>query len=144
MTDDPNPLTARVPVPVEATIQPAVAVDPSPLLLPGVAPGESITRPLIVHGKMPFHIVRADCGDKRFQCTPPSAENTLHRLPVTFTAGAEAKAGRTSTVVRIATDVPGQPTLEVVVSVDIAPVAGAKQPANPPKPAPQKVPEKEP
>ena len=139
MTDDANPQSARVPVPIEAIIRPAVAVNPSPMMMPSVAPGESITRPLIVHGNAPFHILSVKCGDKRFQCVPPSAANLLHRLPVTFTAAADEKPGRVSTTVRIATDAPGNPTIDVVVSVEIAAAATSEkpdEPAPPPNPLP--------
>ena len=67
VTNDANPQTARVPVPVEAIIQPAVAVHPSPLLMGSVAPGGSLTRQLIVHGNKPFRIIRVESSDKRFR-----------------------------------------------------------------------------
>jgi hypothetical protein len=38
-------------------------------------------------------------------------------------------AGRASTTIRIATDAPGKPTIDVVVSVDIAPPAESVKPA---------------
>ena len=104
VTDDANPQSVRVPVPIEAVIRPAVAVNPSPMMMPSIAPGDAITRPLIVHGNTPFHILSVKCDDKRFQCVPPSAANLLHRLPVTFTAAADEKPGRASTTVHIATD----------------------------------------
>ncbi len=128
VTNDVNPQNARVPVPVEGMVQPAVAVHPSPLLLPGVSPGGTITRPLIVNGKEAFQILRVECGDKRFQCAAPAGKDSVHRIPVTFTAAADQKAGHVSTTVRIATDAPGNPTLAVVVGVD---VAAAPPPENP-------------
>ena len=71
VTNDVNPQKARVPVPVEATIQPAIAVHPSPLLMGSVAAGGSLTRQLIVHGNKPFRIVQVESSDKRFHCQPP-------------------------------------------------------------------------
>ena len=139
VTDDANPQSARVPVPVEAIIRPAVAVNPSPMMMPSVGPGDAITRPLIVHGNAPFHILSVKCGDRRFQCVPPSTASILHRLPVTFTAAAAEKPGRVSTTVRITTDAPGKPTIDVVVSVEIAPAAAPEkpeEPALPPNPLP--------
>jgi hypothetical protein len=128
VTNDINPQAARVAVPVEGMIQPAVAVNPSPLLMPGVVPGGNVTRTLIVNGKEAFHILRVDCGDKRFQCLAPADKNIVHRIPVTFTAAPDQKAGHVSTTVRIATDAPGKPTLEVVVGVDVAAAPGAEKP----------------
>ena len=49
-----------------------------------------------------------------------------------------AKAGRASTTIRIATDVPGKPTMEVVVSVDITPPAETVKPAAAAAPVPKK------
>jgi hypothetical protein len=96
--------------------------------MPGVPPGGSITRTLIVNGKEAFQILRVDCSDKRFQCVPPAGKENVHRIPVTFTAAADQKAGHVKTTVRIATDAPGKATLEVVVNVDVAAAPGAEKP----------------
>ena len=62
VTDDANPAAARVPVPVEATIRPSIAIDPSPLLMGSVSPGEAVTRQLIVHARL-----AVSCGPRRVE-----------------------------------------------------------------------------
>ena len=128
VTNDTNPQNARVPVPVEGMIQPAVAVHPSPLLLPGVAPGGTITRPLIVNGKEAFQHPPRGVWRQAVPVPAARGQDSVHRIPVTFTAAADQKAGHVSTTVRIATDAPGSPTLAVVVGVDMAAAPPAEKP----------------
>ena len=104
VTNDANPQTARVPVPVEAIIQPAIAVHPSPLWMGSVAPGESVARQLIVHGNKPFRVVRVESSDKRFRCQAPEGVAAMHRLPVTFAAAADEPVGQPGAKIHIVTD----------------------------------------
>ncbi|MGO8688814.1 MAG: DUF1573 domain-containing protein [Thermoguttaceae bacterium] len=119
VTDDLDPQRKRVPVPVEAMIQPAISVAPSPLLMGSVGAGETVRRQLIVHGNTAFRIVAAESSDKRFQCLPPQGVNTLHRLPVRFTATGKDPAGPVSTKIRIETDSKAGRILEVGASVEV-------------------------
>ena len=129
VTDDANLAAARVPVPVEATIRPSIAIDPSPLLMGSVGPGEAVTRQLIVHGAAPFRVLSVESSDKRFQCGPPQGSGSLYRIPVTFTAAASETAGRADTKIRIQTDAQAGGSLEVAASVDVVGSPAAKLPA---------------
>ena len=124
VTDDANPQAARVPVPVEARIQAAITVYPSPFLMGSVAAGETITRPLVLHGNAPFRIVRVNSSDPRFKCVPPDGAASLHRIPVTFTA--DDKSGPASAKISIETDSEAGRKLDVAVSVEVSAKAGKK------------------
>ena len=118
VTNDFRPQAARVPVAVEGVVAPSVTVRPSPLLMGVVGPAKTVTRRLVVQGAAPFRILGAKCDDARFQCTVPAEEKTLHMVPVTFTASAEAES--VDRKILIETDrAPGKP-IEVPVQVQVA------------------------
>ena len=132
VTNDQNPRSVRVPVPVEGAVQSALTVHPSPLYMGSVEPGKSITRQLVVSGNAQFRIVRVESTNPQFQCIPPTAAGVLQRIPVAFEAG--NRPGKIVGRIRIQTD-SGATPLEVPVDVDViasAP-ADASQPANAPQ-----------
>jgi hypothetical protein len=133
VTNDLNTRTSRVPVPIEAIIVPGVTVRPSLLVLGVVTSGQSVTKHLVVQGRNPFRIVRVDSADGRFQCHVPEAANTLHLVPVTFTAS--GTPGNVSQTLRIQTDGASGTPLEVVVQArivmpDMVPVTPASGPGS--------------
>jgi hypothetical protein len=137
VTNDANPQAARVPVPVEALIQPSITVRPSPLLMGSVGPGETVTRQLVVHGNPSFHVLRVESTDKRFHCGPPTGAGNLYRVPVSFTAAAGEAVGRADAKIRIETDAPAGRSMEVGVSVEVVGEPAATPPgANPPPVSP--------
>ena len=138
VTDDSNPQIARVPVGVEAIVQPSISVYPSPLVMGSVVQGKAVTRILVVKGTAPFHIVQVKSSDKRFQAAPPEGAGNLYRLPLTFTAAASEAAGRPTAKISIETDAAAGRHVEVAASAEVLPKAetGLKkaedQPAAPP------------
>jgi hypothetical protein len=118
VTNDANPRTARVPVPVEGVVRAAVTAFPSPLYLGTVETGKSAVRQIVVSGGTPFRILRIDSTDPRFRCVPDAAVGTLHRLPVTFQAG--QTPGKAAAKILIWTDA-GMIPLEVPVQADMTP-----------------------
>lgn len=125
LTNDVNPRAARVPVPVEAIIQPGMTVHPEILFMGTVEPGQTITRPLIVRGIAPFRITRITSSDPRFQCEFPPAAATLHRVAVTFQAS--TTPGKASSTIRIETDTSAAP-LSATVDVQVVASTGGQTP----------------
>jgi hypothetical protein len=121
VTNDANPRTARVPVPVEGVVRAAVTAFPSPLYLGSVEPGKSAVRQIIVSGGTPFRILQVDSTDPRFQCVPAATAGTLHRLPVAFQAG--QTPGKACGKIVIRTDT-GTAPVEVAVQADVVPPLG--------------------
>ncbi len=118
VTNDLNPRTARVPVPVEGIVVAALSVRPSPLLM-GVTETEgTATGRLVVQGQSPFHITSIHSSDPRFECPLPEEAKKVHLLPVTFTAGQEP--GKVSVRIDIATDAAAEP-LSVDAHVRVIP-----------------------
>lgn len=132
VTNDLNPRSIRVPVPVEGVVQSALTVHPSPLYMGTVEPGKSITRQLVVSGNTQFRVLGVESTNAQFQCTPPAAAGVLQRIPVVFAAGNQP--GKIVGRIRIQTD-SGATPLEVPVDVDVIASAPAEQspPAKPPE-----------
>jgi len=102
VTNDYQPL--QIPVAVEGRISASVTVSPASLFLGVVAPGQTVTKQLVVKAAKPFRIVSIACDDKSFSFETAGADvpKTLHLVPVTFTAG--ENAGKVSNTIRIETD----------------------------------------
>lgn len=88
VTDDAN--NARIPLPVEGKVIPAVTVYPQ-LLSFAVKPGESEKKQIVVRGKKPFKIMSVGCGDDCFKFTKSDDAKKVHVIPVVFTAGDNAE-----------------------------------------------------
>ncbi len=119
VTNDRRARVSRVPIAVEGVVVSAVTVHPSPLLLGVVSAGGTVTRQLVVKGEKAFRIRHACCVDKRFKCTVPEKEQSLHLIPVTFTAG--ETTGKVSAKIRIETDLAAGEVLVVPVHVQVMP-----------------------
>ncbi len=124
ITDDPDPNKSRVTLVVEGVVVPAVAVRPSPLMLGILQTGQTVTRQLVIHGKTPFKVVGVTSADKRLAFVVPKTAKTLHLVPVTFIAGNEP--GKVTLRIRIQTDLPETPVLDVTVNAQVVPHGPAK------------------
>lgn len=126
VTNDRRPQHSRVPLAVEGVVAPAITVRPSPLLLGVVSTRQTVTRQLVVQGKKAFRVVKVECSDKRLKCVLPKTEKqeTLHLLPVTFTAG--NTTGKVSAKILIQTTLSSGKGLEVPVNVRVIPPPPAK------------------
>jgi hypothetical protein len=141
ITNDANPRNARIPIPVEGSVQAGITVHPEKLFMGTVEPGKTISRPLIVRGIAPFRILRAESSDARFRATVPQESATLHRVPVEFQAGAEP--GKANSVMRLHID--NGAALEAAVDVQVVPPLGAPAPVTvPAAEPPEKTPLPEP
>lgn len=90
------------PVIVEARIEAALSVSPSPLVLGVIEPGQTITKKLVVRGKQPFKITGIVCEDDCLAVETSDESKPVHLIPVTFQAGAEP--GKFEAVIHVHTD----------------------------------------
>lgn len=102
VTDDHQ--STEIPLAVEGLVQPTISVSPASLFMGVVHPGEKVTKQLVVKAKKPFRILSITCDDKSFQFETSNEKDakSLHLVPVTFLAGAEA--GKVLKTIRIETD----------------------------------------
>lgn len=94
----------KIPVLVEARIEPSVSVSPASLYMGVVQPGQKVTKQLVVKSKKPFKILSITCDDKSFEFSTPTedAAKPVHLIPVTFKAGDDL--GKIVKTIKIQTD----------------------------------------
>jgi hypothetical protein len=97
-------LSPEVPVPVEGLVQSAVTVSPASLFMGVVAPGQKVTKQLVVRGKKPFRIKSVHCEDGSFEVSAPTDQEpkAMYLLPVTFVA--DGAPGKVLEKIQIETD----------------------------------------
>jgi hypothetical protein len=122
VTNDINPRAARVPVPVEGVVSQTLSVRPSPLFMGVIETGQTVTKPLIVQGKTPFHVTAVRSNDPRFKCKLPDGAKAVQVVPVTFDA--KEDSGKVTGTIHIETDYPNTKPLDVDVNVQIMPPKG--------------------
>lgn len=93
----------NIPVVVQGNIVPPLAISPATLFLGVLQPGQSVTKQLVVRGKLPFKVSEIVCpaGDC-IRYAVKDEMKTLHLIPITFTAG--EKPGDFNDVLTIKTD----------------------------------------
>jgi hypothetical protein len=94
--------TKRIPLYVEGRVTPALTVSPASLFLGTLKPGQTATKLMIVQGKEPFKIAKVECDDNHFEFKVSEEVAKLHRIPVTYTAG--ATPGKVTQTVRVRTE----------------------------------------
>jgi hypothetical protein len=104
---------------VEGRITSPLTISPASLLMGPVAPGESISRKLVVRGNKPFRILKVSSDGEGFKCTPADDARMLHLLPVSFTAGDEA--GTMVQTILVETDLGEGTTARCVATVEVKP-----------------------
>jgi hypothetical protein len=115
--------TKRIPLYVEGRVTPALSVSPASLYLGSLKPGETATKLMIVQAKQPFKIAAVECDDSHFQFKVAQEAATLHRIPVTFTAG--TTAGKVTQTVRVKTDNGATAQCQAWATIEAAPTENA-------------------
>ncbi|ADB17985.1 protein of unknown function DUF1573 [Pirellula staleyi DSM 6068] len=78
-----------IPLSVEGRIVSPLTVSPANLFVGVVAPGESVTKQLVIRAKSAFRILNIKANHEGFTFKPSDQSKTVHLVPVTFTAGAD-------------------------------------------------------
>ena len=112
-TNDSNPQTAQIPLPVEGVVVSALSASPSPMFFGVLGPTQKVVRNLVVRADKPFRILEISTPDDRFQVSSPTEAKAIHLVPVQFIAGREA--GKIVGKLRLKTDLAGEQALEVSV-----------------------------
>jgi hypothetical protein len=95
----------QIPVVVEGRVTPSISVSPAALFMGVVQPGQQVTKTLVATSKKPFRILSITCDDPKsfqFDLSKEAIGTTLHQIPVTFVAGADA--GKVIKTIKIKTD----------------------------------------
>jgi hypothetical protein len=93
-----------IPVPVEGRVADAIAVAPESLFLGAVAPGQSVTKRIVVRGQKPFRITSVRCDCPCLEAAAPEGQEAkpMFLIPVKFTAG--QKTGKITQTIHVETD----------------------------------------
>lgn len=105
------------PIAVEANVAPALSVTPSPLFLGRIAPGESVSKRVVVRGTEAFSIADVQCGNQAFHFKQADAAKKVHLVEVAFDA--PEQAGRIEQSVRLVTSGGHQSELELIVIAEV-------------------------
>ena len=81
-----------------------VTVSPQSLALGVLAPGQRVTKQILVRSKKPFAVTKVACdGNDCLTFDQPQGQKRMHMIPVTFTAGEEP--GKLAMKIQIKTDI---------------------------------------
>jgi hypothetical protein len=115
--------TARLPVDVEGMIVAPLTVSPAALSLGAVAPGQRVTKQIVVKGTKPFKILEIRCDNEAFTFGSSNESKLVHLVPVTFKAG--DTSGQLSQLIEIVTDMDDHRAVTFSVLGQVgAPLAG--------------------
>lgn len=118
ITDDPA--SPKIPVTVQAKIEPDIKLSTNSLFLGTVRPGQTVAQKLLVQGKKPFHISKIEADSSAFELIAPAEAKPLHILTVTFRAPDKA-SGVLKARCRLETDVKGEAPLEFEAYAQVSP-----------------------
>ncbi len=85
-TNDRDPATASIFLPVQALVVEPLCAKPSFLQLGVVNPGQKVTKNIVISGSEPFKISDLQSSDPRVSYLKTNLNNTVHVLPISFTA----------------------------------------------------------
>lgn len=101
-----DPTAAQIPVLVEGWVRPPIEVSPASLFIGELAPGQKVTRQVVVRGAKPFRVVSLTGAGNLQIISGLDADRPprpVHVIPVTFIAGDQP--GKLAERIRITTDV---------------------------------------
>jgi len=94
----------KIPVVVSGQVVSNVTVSPQSLALGVLAPGQRVTKQILVRSKKPFAVTKVACdGSDCLTFDQPQGQKRMHMIPVTFTAGEEP--GKLAMKIQIKTDI---------------------------------------
>ncbi len=117
VTNDLNPDAARVPIAVEGLVLAPLSVKPALFSVGAVQLRETVTKNLVIQGKVPFRILSVAAPDERFQVKHLSHSGVVQVVAVTFKA--DNKPGKVAGELQIRTDLPTGETLNVPVQGEV-------------------------
>ena len=117
VTNDVNPDAARVPIAVQGLVLAPLTVKPAFFSVGAVKLGQSVTKNLVIQGKVPFRIVGVTGTDERFQVKHPNVSGMVQVVTVIFTA--DNRPGEVVGEFQIHTDLPTGETVKVPVQGEV-------------------------
>lgn len=117
-TNDPSGPT--IPLAVTATVQAAVTISPSPLLMGQVKAGQEVRKTLLVRSAQPFKIVSVNGGKDEVKVTSDGdAEKPVHTVNLTFKA--PSAPGPFNATCEVSTSLKDEPPARVTLFATVTP-----------------------
>ncbi len=116
VTDDQQ--MRSIPLTIEGRVVSPLSVSPASLFLGVLAPGQRVTKQLVVRGKQPFKVVGVKCADGCFEFKTTAESRNLHFIPVTYTAS--GTPGKVAETIEIQTDLGNGLSAACVATATIA------------------------
>lgn len=113
LTNDTLADAQKLVLSVEGSVIPQVSLQPSQLALGSVAPGQVITKNLVIQARRPFRVINIKGPDDRFTFVMPETTKSVQVIPVVFKA--DERNGPVQGQIEIETDLEGYKTLRVPV-----------------------------
>jgi len=110
-------------VPVHGVVTTPIRAKPSPMLLGVLAPGESVSKNIVIRSDTPFRITNVSASDPRFRFAFSNQESTVQLISVSFSARQMSliQSQDITDTVHISTGNPRQQTVAVNAFVRIVP-----------------------
>jgi hypothetical protein len=120
LTNDPE--TASIPIPVTALIQGDLVASPSILALGKVTSEGGAQGRFLVRASRPFTILSVEGSGDGFSVAPLEVSKaTAHMLTVVYKPEEGRSRGEVRHTFRVVTDLPGEPSLELIASCHVEP-----------------------
>ena len=110
-------------LPVQGVVTAPIQVKPSPMMLGILAPGEVVTKNMVIRSVTPFRVTDVSASDNRFRFAFSEQESTVQLVSIAFSAQ-RTPPGQPlgiAEVIRISTNDPQQQTITVNVFARVVP-----------------------
>ncbi len=112
ITNDTNPNSSVVMLPVHGYVAAPLVAKPSPFVIGFVKPGDTVKKNIVLRSDAPFRITKITSRDQRFQFALSDLEHNVHVLPITFTA--DSSFGPLDEPIIIHTTLAGQQQMQLL------------------------------
>ncbi|MBN2295204.1 MAG: DUF1573 domain-containing protein [Pirellulales bacterium] len=116
-TNDSDPAKSKIPLSVEGVVVDALTARPSPLTFGILSPDKPNTKNLVIRGHIPFRVKSITCPNEAISFDTPTEVKRFHIVPITLLS--PSKPDKINTKIKIETDIPNTPPIEVPVYAEI-------------------------
>ena len=106
--------TVAIELPISGFVMDALVAKPSPFQFGSIAPGETVTKYLVLRASQPFRVRSVRCDDRRFIFSPSDQISSVHIVAVTLTSRQE-NAENIAKTIQVETTLPDQGRLRIPI-----------------------------
>jgi len=107
--------SVAIELPINGFVMDALVAKPSPFQFGSIAPGETVTKYLVLRASQPFRVKNVRCpDDRRFIFSPSDQTSSVHIVAVTLTSRQE-NAENVAGIIHVETTLPDQEKLKIPI-----------------------------